>query len=65
MPQIPFQMNSRSLADIEKNARRISGLFSRYIDQFSKNNMPELANKWKRILMNYKLAIRKAHNVIV
>ncbi len=45
-----------------KNYERINMLFERYIDQFTRQNMPDLANRWKNILVNYRRAVHlKVH----
>nr|MDO8118202.1 hypothetical protein [Candidatus Sigynarchaeota archaeon] len=45
-----------------KNYERINMLFEQYIDKFTKQNMPDLANRWKNILINYRRAVHlKVH----
>jgi hypothetical protein len=39
------------------NAQRVISLFEKSITNFQQKNMPELANQWKRILLNYKRSL--------
>nr|MDO8111176.1 hypothetical protein [Candidatus Sigynarchaeota archaeon] len=41
-----------------KNAQRVISLFQKSIDKFNQSNMPDLANQWKKILLNYKRAVK-------
>jgi hypothetical protein len=40
-----------------KNAQRVISLFEKSINNFNQRNMPELADQWKRILLNYKRSL--------
>ena len=40
-----------------QNSERITTLFEKYAMQFEKKNMPDLADRWRRILINYKRAV--------
>ncbi len=40
-----------------KNAQRVISLFEKSINNFNQRNMPELADQWSRILLNYKRSL--------
>lgn len=45
-------------AALIENAERITNLFEKHAMQFEQKNMPELAARWRRILVNYQRAVR-------
>lgn len=40
-----------------RNSERITGMFESYIRQFEAKNHTHLADRWKRILVNYQKAV--------
>ncbi|MHA1684563.1 MAG: hypothetical protein ACTSUE_26735 [Promethearchaeota archaeon] len=52
-------IDSSDLTKLETNSQRITGLFNKFIRQFQQKNQPELANRWKKILLNYQVAVKR------